>query len=136
MSKKNKCQNSDIVKLVNEILSSAKKSVFNNLTPISKSEIGKIQKALDNYNVDCEICINEGSNDYKCHAAAERKLIRAMPFMRKNIYPYRNFRARLGVGTFPPWTLKWSSRAFPRSRFTIVSALGPCQRSALAHFCS
>ena len=85
------CQNSDFVKIANDILESAKNSDFTNITPISASEITIIENALAEYSEDCKICINQGSNDYKCHQAAEIKLIRAMPFMRKNIYPYANY---------------------------------------------
>ena len=72
-------------------MKSARESSFSNITPISTSEIKLIEDALTEYNNDCKICVNQGANDYKCHQAAEKKLIRAMPFMRKNIYPYANY---------------------------------------------
>ena len=80
------CQNSELVKIAKDILKSARESSFSNITPISTSEIKLIEDALTEYNNDCKICVNQGANDYKCHQAAEKKLIRAMPFMRKNIY--------------------------------------------------
>ena len=85
------CQNSELVNIAKNILKSARESSFSNITPISTSEIKLIEDALAEYNIDCKICVNQGANDYKCHQAAEKKLIRAMPFMRKNIYPYANY---------------------------------------------
>jgi len=85
------CQNSDIVHLVKEIIKSAENVGVTNIMPLSKSDIQQIKNALHIYETDCLICVNEGVNDYKCHKEAETKLMRSMPFMKKNIYPWRNY---------------------------------------------
>lgn len=85
------CNNSQTLKLVKNILKSARENSSVTATPISKSEIKNIERAIDEYYQDCKICKSRANNDYKCFNLAEEKLIRAMPFMRKNIYPWRNF---------------------------------------------
>lgn len=85
------CDNADIVNIVKNILKHAKNPKISSIVPISKNEIRNIERALDVYLEDCTICKTRGYNDYKCHGAAQQKLMRAMPFMRKNIYPWRNY---------------------------------------------
>lgn len=87
----NDCNNSQTLKLVKKILKSAKENSSTNITPISKSEIKNIENAIDEYYQDCKICESRAKSDYKCFNLADEKLVRAMPFMRKNIYPWRNF---------------------------------------------
>ena len=78
-----KCGNSDVVKLTLELIDNAEKLGPNVFNPFSKSDIKAVKQALKEYNVDCGICVNMGNNDYKCHQAADQKLFRAMPFMKK-----------------------------------------------------
>jgi hypothetical protein len=85
------CDNADVVNIVKEILKHAKNPEVSSIVPISKTEIKNIEIALNVYLKDCTICKTKGYNDYKCHNAAQQKLMRAMPFMRKNIYPWRNY---------------------------------------------
>jgi hypothetical protein len=85
------CDNADVVNIVKNILKHAKNPEVSSIVPISKTEIRNIERALNIYLKDCTICKTKGYNDYKCHNAAQQKLMRAMPFMRKNIYPWRNY---------------------------------------------
>jgi len=84
------CQNSDIVKIAKKILNQVKNSGVSNIIPLSSTEISNIGKALDIYNKDCMLCTNNG-NEYDCFKIAEKKLMRSMPFLSKNIYPWKNY---------------------------------------------
>jgi hypothetical protein len=85
-----KCQNSDVVKIAEKLLDMAKQSDITNFIPISKNDISNVKKSLEQYNRDCVVCTNQG-NSYRCHQAAETKLMRSMPFLNKNIYPWNNY---------------------------------------------
>ena len=85
-----KCQNSDVVKLAETLLAMANQSYISNFIPIFKNDIDNVKKALEQYNRDCTLCVNQG-NSYRCHQVAETKLMRSMPFLNKNIYPWNNY---------------------------------------------
>ena len=84
------CQNSDVVKIAEKLLDMARDNNVSDFIPISPSEINNIKKSLEQYNLDCALCTNQG-NSYRCHKVAEQKLIRSMPFLNKNIYPWNNY---------------------------------------------
>jgi len=84
------CDNSGVVKIAQKLLDMAKESDITNLIPISKKDINNIKKALKHYSTDCSLCANNGNN-FECHKIAEQKLMRSMPFLQKNIYPWNNY---------------------------------------------
>ena len=85
-----KCDNSGVVKIAQKLLDMAKESHITDMIPISKKDINNIKSALNQYNIDCSLCANNGNN-YRCHKIAEQKLMRSMPFLQKNIYPWNNY---------------------------------------------
>jgi hypothetical protein len=84
------CQNSPYVKIARDLLKLAKQGGVTTYSPLTNKDIEEINQALINYSKDCNIC-QKGGNYYDCFKEAEQKLIRAMPFMRKNIYPWKNY---------------------------------------------
>ena len=84
------CQNSDVVQIAEKLLDMAKQSDITNFIPISKKDISNIKTALEQYKRDCSLCTENGNN-YRCHAVSEKKLMRSMPFLNKNIYPWNNY---------------------------------------------
>jgi len=61
------------------------------LSPISPDDILKIQRALNKYITHCKICSTKASSDYICMRIAANNMIRSLPMINKNIYPWRNY---------------------------------------------
>ena len=86
----NNCTNSKLIQNLNEILDRYRKA-DPLLSPISPEDILKIQRALDKYIAQCNICTAKASGDYICLRIAANNMIRSLPMINKNIYPWRNY---------------------------------------------
>ena len=84
------CTNSPFVKIAKDLVQQAAKAGVSKIIPLTPTDVKEIETALDVYNKDCTICTN-GGNMYDCFKSAETKLIRAMPFLRKTVYPWGNY---------------------------------------------
>lgn len=79
------CNNSSFLKMTEKIIEQA--SDLGPLSLISKEELIETKKAIKVYKKDCNICNNENN----CLKVAQEKLIRSLPFLNKNIYPWKNY---------------------------------------------
>ena len=78
-----------MIKILNEF-----KTGGNNLSGlglISQKDIAKMEKAIELYRKECQLCGQEGMNDYRCHQATMDNLKRRIPMFANNIYPWKNY---------------------------------------------
>ena len=73
----NNCTNSKLIQNLNEILDRYRKA-DPLLSPISPEDILKIQRALDKYIAQCNICTAKASGDYICLRIAANNMIRSL----------------------------------------------------------
>jgi len=86
------CIDNDMLDAYNNILETAKKNpVMGGMLPLSKSDINLMEKALNQYKIDCETCATSGKNDINCLNYAKINFRRNLPFNMGNIYPWSNY---------------------------------------------
>jgi hypothetical protein len=86
------CMDEDMLNAYNNILETAKKNpVLGGMLPLSKNDISTMEKALNQYKIDCQTCATNGKNDINCMNYAKINFRRNLPFAAGSIYPWSNY---------------------------------------------
>lgn len=85
------CNNTKIVKAIQNLLTEMQSDKNNGISPISVNDLEKTKKALDIYISECSRCATQGDNDYLCHRNAKINLTRRLPMISKGVYPWKNY---------------------------------------------
>lgn len=83
------CDNASVVKTMRQAIKQFKE--YSKSDPIKKEQLKSMIKALKNFEEDCSICKREGNNDVMCINEAVNKLYRQLPFIKKSVYPWKNY---------------------------------------------
>lgn len=89
--KKASCSDNEMIRATLAFLKGADtNSVLSSISPYTPEERREIEKALLEYQRECEMCAKVG-NDANCMTQANRNYTRRLPWNMRKIYPWKNY---------------------------------------------
>jgi len=80
-----------LVDLIEKLIKQLQDPTTANLIPVSQDDLNYLISALDQYKKDTKYCDSAGSGSAACYSQAQTKLMRALPWNRKSVYPWKNY---------------------------------------------